>query len=466
MDGMMEFRAGDAELLNSLTQLYGDIAGAGLYESGSPQINQIETLFQNNRWYMISNFRQLLSQLFVEHGIIQTLVEQPVNDAFRAGYELKTSQLSADDIEQIKVFDERNGTTRSLMTACNWARLYGGGAVLIITDQDPLTPLDLKLINPKSRLEFRAVDMWELYFDNQNVRATLNVGGDLGANRGEFYNYYGMYIHKSRVYRTLGKEAPSFIRPRLRGWAMSELERIVRPLNQFMKNANMIFELMDEAKVDVYKIKGYNAALATPTGTNNVQKRIQLANRIKSFNSGITMDADDDYIQKQITFTGLADVLLQIRQDLAADLKMPMTKLFGISAAGFNSGEDDIENYNSMIEGEIRNKVKFMHVDLLQIVCCKLFGTTVDDLMLEYPSLRILNAKEEEEVKDSQFNRVVSAYSAGLMEDIEAKEALNKDSLLPIELDANVPAKMPIEGDFTTKGGATGKAGKKTPEQE
>ena len=31
------------------------------------------------------------------------------------------------------------------------------------------------------------------------------------------------------------------------------------------------------------------------------------------------------------------------------NLKMPITKLFGISAAGFSSGEDDIENYNSMI---------------------------------------------------------------------------------------------------------------------
>jgi len=66
------------------------------------------------------------------------------------------------------------------------------------------------------------------------------------------------------------------------------------------------------------------------------------------------MDMKDDYEQKQITFTGLSDVLSQIRYGIAADVKMPMAKLFGMSASGFNSGEDDIENYNAMIESSVR----------------------------------------------------------------------------------------------------------------
>ncbi|NTW50649.1 MAG: DUF1073 domain-containing protein, partial [Chlorobiales bacterium] len=63
------------------------------------QLNQIDTIFQNNRWYMLSNMRQVLSQLFVEHGLVQTLVNVPVDDAFRGGYDLSSRQLSADQIE-------------------------------------------------------------------------------------------------------------------------------------------------------------------------------------------------------------------------------------------------------------------------------------------------------------------------------------------------------------------------------
>lgn len=148
------------------------------------------------------------------------------------------------------------------------------------------------------------------------------------------------------------------MRNRFRGWGMSELEKLMRSLNQYLKNQDLIFELLDEAKIDVYKIKGFNAALLNSAGTQNVAKRIQSANMIKNYQSALTMDLEDEYEQKQITFTGLAEMLVQIRQGIAADLKMPVTKLFGISAAGFNSGEDDIENYNAMIEGEIRSRLK------------------------------------------------------------------------------------------------------------
>ena len=462
-----ELALADEELINSLSSLCADLG------NGSPftwlpgaQISEVDTLFKNNRWYLISNLRQLISQLYVEHGIIQTLVDQPVDDAYRAGFEIKTSQLSTDEVEKLQIYVKRNKVIESLKYARKWARLYGGGGVLIITDQDPLTPLDIKAIGPTTPLEFRHVDMWELFYTYQNTKGTLEVGGELGSNVGEYYNYYGRRVHQTRVYRVVGKECPAFVRPRLRGWGMSELERLVRSLNQYLKNQDVIFSLLDEAKVDVYRIKGFTSSLLNNAGTAQTSQRIQMANRIKDFSNALVMDKEDEYDQKQITFAGLAEVLIQIRQGIAADLKMPVTKLFGISAAGFNSGEDDIENYNAMIEGEIRAKDEFMVVDLLQICCQKLFGTTVDDLMISFNPLRILNAKEEEEVKDSQFNRVMGAYQSGLMPAEKAAESMNKDSLLGAELDPKAEAMPPLEGDFTIGGAAKGSPGKQTPQQD
>lgn len=451
------------QLNNSLSALCESLNGQNFFDGG-PTISNADTLFKNNRWYLISNLRQLISELYVEHGIVQTLVDQPVDDAFRAGFEIKTGQLSADEIEELLLYCERHQVIHNIAQAIKWGRLYGGGAVLVITNQNPQKPLNISAIKNDSPLEFRAVDMWELYYDVQNTSGDLNVGGALGAEMGDFYDYYGRQLHKSRVHRVTGKEAPSFIRPRLRGWGMSELERLVRSLNQYLKNQDVIFELLDEAKVDVYKIKGFNTALLNASGTANVAKRIQGANMIKNFNHALTMDLEDDYIQKQISFTGLAEVLLQVRQGIAADLKMPMTKLFGISSAGFSSGEDDIENYNAMIEGEIRSKNKFLVVDVLNIVCQKLFGFVPEDLMVSFNPLRILNAKEEEDVKNSQFNRAMSTYQSGLIQAKEMKECLNKDSLLPVEIKENDAVGEPLGSDFTV-GGADGGAGKETPRE-
>ncbi len=459
------------ETVNSLGGLCETLNNQNVFGGVGAQLSQTDTLWLNNRWYLISNFRNLLSQMYVEHGIVQTLVDQPVDDAFRAGFEIKTNQLSPDEVEELMIYCERNQVIANIMQGIKWGRLFGGGGILIlVSDQDPAQPLDISKIGPDTQIEFRAIDMWELYFGLQNTVANLNVGGSMGSNLADQYDYYGLPVHVSRVYRIEGKQAPSFIRPRLRGWGMSELERLVRSLNQYMKNQDVIFQLLDEAKVDVYRIKGLNSALMTSAGTANVAKRIQAANQIKNYNNALTMDVGDEYEQKQMTFTGLAEMLTQIRQGVAADLKMPVTKLFGISAAGFNSGEDDIENYNSMIEGEIRNKNKFMVVDILQICCQKLFGTVIDDLQISFNPLRILNAKEEEEVKDSQFARVMEVYSSGLIQDDETKELINKDSLLPAEIDAARPAAMPLpdpsdKADNVKGVQAKGGVGKQTPSE-
>lgn len=434
------------QIENSFDGLIG-LLGVGGIQGFGQTISQTETLYINLRWYLISNNRQLLSQSYVEHGIIQTLIDQPVDDAFRAGFQIKTSQLDKDDIEDLEYFAEQHQVIAELAQSVKWARLYGGGAIIVITGHDPATPLKPENLKEGEPFKFRAIDMWELYNSIQNITAATDLQMDDGI---EFFDYYGIKVHRSRVFLIKGKQAPSFIRPRLRGWGMSEVERLIRSINSYLKNQDVVFELLDEAKVDVYGMKGFNAALMNKGGTEQIAKRVQGANQIKNFQNAITMDVDDTYEQKQMAFSGLGEMLTQIRQGVAADVKMPMTKLFGISAAGFSSGEDDIENYNSMIESEVRSKVKYIIVQALQICCQIKFGFIPDDMKIVWNPLRILGADEEEQVKNSQFNRTMSSYQSGLIPAEEAKAAINKGSLLPIEIDEDAAAGEPIAGDFLT----------------
>jgi phage-related protein (TIGR01555 family) len=444
------------EISNSYSQFASNLYGAGsLFPSPGmgTQISQADTMWLNNRWYLISNFRQLLSEMYVEHGIVQTLVDQPVEDAFRSGFEVKSSQIDGDDHEKLWNYMERHGVIEAIKQSAKWARLFGGGGVFIITDQDPAKALNIKAIKEDSPLEFRAVDMWELYNSQVNIDGDIGEGDFLTTIDDRWYDYYGHRVHESRIKTIAGKQPPSFIRPRLRGWGMSELEKIVRTFNQYLKNQNVVFELLDEAKVDVYKIKGMNTALLNTSGTTALTNRVQMGNMIKNYLNALTMDVEDDYEQKQMNFTGLGEMLVQIRQGIAADLKMPITKLFGISAAGFNSGEDDIENYNSMIESEVRAKIKFHVIEIVGICCQKLFGIIPDDLTINFNPLRILNSVEEEEVKNHQFNRLMSSLQSGAIDRTVWAEGVNKDSLLPIEIEQDGELLPPLEGDFTTTDG-------------
>jgi len=407
----------------------------------SAQVSQTDTMQINIRGYLVSNNRNLLNWLYVEHGIVQTLVDQPVDDAFRAGIEIKSENIDADDMELLENYMERYEVIQKIAQAVKWGRLFGGSAILLLTDQDYMKPFDINKVTEKSRLDFAAIDMWEL------LKTQVSTQGELSPDETEFFHYYGKQVHRSYVFVFKGKEAPSLIRPMLRGWGMSEVERAVRSVNQYLKNQNVVFDLLDEAKIDVYKIEGMNTALMTPTGANQVTTRIQYANSIKSHQNAIVMDKEDEYDQKQMTFSGLSEILNQIRQSVAADLKMPMTKLFGLSSAGFNSGEDDIENYNSMVEGEVRAKVKYLMLDIIGICCKKLFGEVPPDLKLSFPPLRILGADQEESIKEKKFNRMLQAYDRGLADAEMFKEGANKDSLLSIELDPMQEPELPDGAD-------------------
>jgi uncharacterized protein len=413
---------------------------------GSPYtapVSDVTTSFVNLRWYLVSNFRQFLSEAYVEIGLIQTIVDVPVDDALRGGLELKSKQLDEPQIAELLSSLDRDDDINVAGQAAKWNRLFGGAGILILTDQDPEEELDLNAIGPDTPLEFRAVDMWELFWDKQNTE-----GYDPAIQTHDFtyYNYYGEQVHKSRVMRLKGMSAPSFIRPRLRGWGFSVVEALIRSINQYLKATSLGFEVLDEFKLDVYKIKNLVNTLLSPNGQQKIQQRVQLANWQKNYQNALVMDSEDDFDHKQLSFAGLAEAMAGIRMQVASDMRMPLTKLFGISAAGFNSGEDDIEVYNAMVESQVRNKIKYDLLRMCEIKCQKLFGFVPDDLSISFKPLRVLSAEQEENVKTQKFARLAQAKERGEITTVEFRDACNKGNLFDIILDTDDDQLSQLDG--------------------
>lgn len=398
----------------------------------TPTIEGSQTSFDNLRWYFVSNMRQLLCQMYVEIGLVQTIVDVPVDDGLRGGITIKSKQLEEDQIEELKNSLDRDDDLNTAGQAAKWNRLFGGAGIIILTDQDPQTPLDVDAIGPDTPIEFRAADMWELFWDQQN---TEGYDPTIQSEDFEFYDYYGESVHKSRVMRLKGMLAPAFLRPRLRGWGFSVVEALIRSINQYLKATDLAFEVLDEFKVDVFKIKNLVQTLMSPQGEEAVRRRVQMANWQKNYQNALTMDSEDDWDHKQLSFAGLGDAMKEIRMQIAADMRMPMTKLFGISAAGFNSGEDDIEVYNAMVESQVRNKLKYDILRICEIKCQKLFGFIPDDLSLSFEPLRIMSSEQEETVKTQKFTRLLQAKQAGEISSKEFREACNKGEVFDISLD-------------------------------
>lgn len=428
------------KIKNALT----DVLGLGAI--GGTTLSQDWTLYKNLRWYLISNNRSLLSEMYAELGLIQTIVDIPVEDALRGGIDIFSKQMSPDEIANLQVQLKSHNDIEQAKQAFKWTRLYGGGGILIITTQDPTTPLSIDAINPSTPLEFRGIDMWEMFFGRTNTNETSvqmlsseaeNVE-QLSDSLSQSYNYYGEKVDISRILKLNGITAPSFLRPKLRGWGMSVVESLIRSINQYLKSTDLSFEVLDEFKLDIFKIKGLVESLAVAGGAERVKQRIDLANRQKNFQNALTMDKEDEYDQKQLSWAGLGEIMQQNRMQIASDMRIPMTKLFGQSAAGFNSGEDDIEVYNAMIESSIRSKIQADLLTVVKLRCKQVYGVVPTDLEIEFKPLRVLSGEQEQNVRTQKFSNLLQARQAGEITSQEFRDGCNKDHLLGIQLSEDI----------------------------
>ncbi len=416
------------------------------FGGGNAQIAKADTIQDTLRNYLITNNRQLLSQAYVEIGLVQTVIDVPVDDALRGGLIIKSKQISEKEITELHATMDDEGDLEVLGQAEKWNRLFGGAGVIALTDQDPESPLDMDALQVGDPLAFKAADMWELYYtqaDTDEEERSIEVEW----SDDPFFNFYGCDLDPSRVFKLKGKRPPSFLRGRVRGWGISEVENLIRSINQYLKATDLGFEVLDEFKLDIYKFKGLSAQLMGPGGTAKVQQRVAIANYTKNYQNAIVLDADDDYDHKQLSFAGLAEAMSGIRMQVASDLRIPISKLFGIAATGFSSGEDDIEVYNSMIESTVRSRIKRPALKMVKLRCQQLFGFIPDDLTIEFKPLRMLSAEQEETIKEKKFNRLLQARQAGEISVLEFRNAVNRDNLLGIQLDVTDESILPDDAD-------------------
>lgn len=422
--------------------------GINPFNRFTAQINLPDTIEKNLRAGLVSNNYALLSRMYLELGLVQSLIDTPVDDGFRGGINIYSKQLDEDQIEKLSIALDRENDLHAAIQACKWDRLYGGaGIIVVLDDQDPSMPLDISKITEKSKLKFWPCNMWELYFtqgaDGKWSMPQAGEGAPLeesiysaaGFVNPDSYQYYSCKLHASRLLKLIGIEAPAFLRGQLRGWGASMVESIVGPLSSYLKISDLTFELLDEYKVDVYKLENLNSAVISEAGTEMVRRRLEIVNMQKNYQNAIALDKEDDFQSKSGSFAGLAEIYRENRIAMAGNLRMPQNKIWGQSASGFSSGEDDLENYASLVEGQVREKVKWHVHKIVELRCQQLFGMIPDDLKVTFNSLRVLNSEQEEAVKNSKFTRLLQARERGEITRYEFREACNKDKLLGISLD-------------------------------
>ena len=137
---------------------------------------------------------------------------------------------------------------------------------------------------------------------------------------------------------------------------------------------------------------------------------------------------------------------------IASAVKMPVSKIWGVGSSGFSSGEDDLENYNSIVEGEIRIPAEKLIKWVVDLRCMQLFGFKIPDLKIAWKPLRVLSAREMQEIENWKVNNAMQMFDRGLLKASETMTYLKQEDIILIKTEAEKGGMddfNPMKDDYT-----------------
>jgi phage-related protein (TIGR01555 family) len=300
----------------------------------------------------------LLSGQYESNGLFAKIIDTPAEEAVKHGHDIGLKGSDAESYISDKL-DSLDWEEKAA-TAIKWARLYGGAlGVMFINDggglEEPLNVKRIKAID-EIRVYERAVinpDYSSLYVNDRRnqSRRTTKFGMP------EYYqvsSIYGQFIvHESRCLIFRNGILPEYTaQPNYRFWGLPEYIRIKRELRETVTSHSTGVKMLDRAVQAIYSMKGLSELIATDDGTELVIKRLQAIDMARGIINSIAIDSEGEtYDYKNMTFSGVKDIIDSTCNMLSAVTNIPQTILFGRSPAGENStGKSDLENYYNYVE--------------------------------------------------------------------------------------------------------------------
>lgn len=299
----------------------------------------------------ITRVRTILEWIYRGSWFGGMAIDIIADDMTRGGIEIQ-SEMPPEDVDKIQQCLTNTGTWTGECDVIKWGRLYGGClGVIMIDGQDPSTPLDPARVGRGAYRGVVALDRWMVQPDLNDLVT------DLGPNAGQpkCYDvvadspiYRGKRIHHSRCFRILGKKLPYWQAIMENLWGVSIFEPLYDRMVAFDSATLGMAQLVFKAHVRVFKLKGLRKLLGEGgDGQRIIEAWVQMTRRLQGNESITLIDGDDEYTpQSQTTFTGIGEPILQLAQQLAGAVQIPLVRFFGMSPAGLNAtGESDLRTY-------------------------------------------------------------------------------------------------------------------------
>lgn len=406
------------------------------------------------------------------------IVDIPADDATR---EWRSWQAENDQIEKIEKTEKYLSVRQKVRQALIWARLYGG-AIIVPTGLpgNSATPVVVDSIRADAIKSLVVLTRYDVAA--HGIIRDVNSPWYGSAEKFVLTTPTGQQeIHPSRVAVFSGRRAGAITHWN-DIWGQSIWSTLADAIMACDGGAAVIDALLQEAKIDIIKMPGLMQNVATTEYEQLLISRFRVAAQLKSVSNALVLDAEDDWQQKQINWTGLPDVMYMLLTILSGASDIPATRLLGTSAKGLNAtGEGDLKNYYDAVKAKQELVLEPMLTPLDEMLIRSALGDRPADVWYSWDSLFQLSEKEQADIDKLQAETSNIYATTGLIQpDALAKATQNRmiesgrwpgleqaieESTMELELglpDPNAEELETQEGDVPPRARPTGDAAPRT----
>lgn len=342
---------------------------------------------------------QLLAA-YEQSWLVQKFIDKTIEDMLKVPREF-TGEYNQDLITTALNKELRLNVAQVKADFLTWSSLLGDALIVAITDCDDMS----------SECDVNEdVKRFIVLTKGEYTPSKENTEDLLSANFGKPVYYKiktGEMVHHSRCHRLkLGKNRLTDKRQ----FGMSDLQNKLKSSKLFDTTITCIFDLIQDSNVDVLFLPEMMSRVSAG-GESDIVKFIELVKLTKSSTNMLVLDAGTPeaqgrWEQKQANYSGLSEVLTKLVTVTAGTFDRPITVLFGESASGFSTGEEDLESYhgtiNALQESRLRPAQEFIDKFILNKIM------DMDNVEYIYPPIKVVD-EDKEAARFTSFSTGLSA---------------------------------------------------------
>jgi hypothetical protein len=208
----------------------------------------------------------------------------------------------------------------------------------------------------------------------------------------------------------------------------------MQSIGEAVRNADLaqggFASLIDRAAVNVFKFKDLMSQVATQEGEDRITRRVSWANAASSAHRAILIDAEDEWSQVQVAWSGIPEIMDAYLLVVAGAADIPMTRLLGQSPRGLQStGDGEERDYQSMIKARQDELLAPALNRIDEVLIPSALGSHPSDIYYVFGPLQEENEKDGAAIEKQRADTIAAYATSGLIPDV-ALSAMAKNSII------------------------------------